>query len=165
MITPIILLQLSFKYQVKTLYLKANVILPIFTQSDFFFKRICTNCSNSSSNKLRSRKEKVKILKELEQKLEYEKKLRRILLVSFGVNTFAYLLTLGGTQFIDTDYIGCGTETGLHYLDDMRLRNIINDLYSCKRKGKIIYITATALCHLAHRYGKNSLALPFALLV
>ena len=27
----------------------------------------------------------------------------------------------------------------------------------------MIYITATAVCHLAHRYGKTFLALPFAI--
>ena len=44
----------------------------------------------------------------------------------------------------------------------MRLKNIIVDLYRYKRKGKIIYVTATALCHIANHYGQKFSALPFA---
>jgi hypothetical protein len=53
-------------------------------------------------------------------------------------------------------------DQGLRYLDDKRLRNIVSDLYRHKRKGKIIYITAPAICHLSHQYGQTFLALPFA---
>lgn len=69
----------------------------------------------------------------------------------------------GRSELIDVDYIECGIDAGLHYLDNARLRNIIHDLYRDKRTGKIIYIAATALCHLADRYGQTFLALLFAL--
>ena len=112
---------------------------------------------------IRSRKEKIEVLKRLKAQIEREKKLRRILLFSLGLNGCAFFLTRGGADFINTDYIECGIKEGLRYLDDNRLRNIIHDLYRHKRKGKVIFITATAVCHLANRYGKTVLALPFAI--
>ena len=69
----------------------------------------------------------------------------------------------GGTDFIDVDYIDCDIEDGLRFLDHNRLRKIIHDLYRYKRRGKIIYITTTAVCHLANTYGQTFLALPFAI--
>lgn len=113
--------------------------------------------------RIRSHKEKIEQLKKLKDQIERAKKLRRILYLSLGLNGCAYLLTRGGSELINVDYIECGIETGLRYLDDNRLRKIIHDLYSNKSKGKMIYITATAACHLSHRYGKNFLALPFAI--
>ena len=71
----------------------------------------------------------------------------------------------GSTDFlIDTDYIksACNIEEGVHYLDATRLKNIIVDLYRHKSKGQIIYIIATALCHIANQYGQTFLALPFS---
>lgn len=115
--------------------------------------------------KIRSDRQRIKQLKRLTERIEREKKIRRILLLSLGLNGCIHLLTRGGsTDLIDTDYIKslCKIEQGVGYLDDKRLRNIINDLYRYKRKGKIIYITATAVCHLANRYGQTFLALPFA---
>ena len=69
----------------------------------------------------------------------------------------------GGSNLINTDYIDCGIEKGLRYLDNDRLREIIDDLYRYKSKGKVIYITATAACHLAKRYGRVYLALSYAI--
>ena len=68
-------------------------------------------------------------------------------------------------DIIDTDYIKtvCNIEEGIRYLNDIRLRKIIIDLYRHKRKGKIIYITATAFCNIANKYGQTFLALPFAI--
>ena len=76
-----------------------------------------------------------------------------------------YLSMRGGSDLIDVDYIikKCEIEEGLRYLDENRLRQIIQDLYKYKRKGKIIYITVTAACHIANRYGLIFLALPFAI--
>jgi hypothetical protein len=102
-------------------------------------------------------------IEQLKYQIEREKKLRRILYLSLGLNGYSYLLIRGGSNFINVDDIVCAIDEGLRYLDDPRLRNIIHDLYRHKRKGKIIYITATALCHLTHRYGKTFLALPFAI--
>lgn len=116
--------------------------------------------------KIRFDREKMKQLKRLTEQIDREKKIRRILLLSLGLNGCIHLLTRGGStdfiDIIDTDYIKCNIEQGVRYLDDTRLRNIITDLYRHKRKGKIIYITATAVCHLANRYGQTFLALPFA---
>lgn len=114
--------------------------------------------------KIRSHKKRIEVLKRLKDQIEHEKKLRRILFLSFGLNGWAYIKYMrGGSNFINTDYIECGIETGLRYLDDNRLRNIIHDLYRNKRKGQVIYITATAVCHLAQQYGKTFLALPVAI--
>ena len=116
--------------------------------------------------KIRLDRERMKQLKRLTEQIEREKKIRKILLLSLGLNGCIHLLTRGGsTEIIDTDYLLkelCNIEQGVRYLDDKRLRNIITDLYRHKRKGKIIYITATAACHLANRYGQTFLALPFA---
>ena len=118
--------------------------------------------------KIRLNKKRVKQLKKLIKQIEREKKIRKILYLSLGLNVYScvHILTRGGsTNFIDmvdTDYIQCNIEKGVRYLDDTRLRNIIKDLYKHKRKGKIIYITATALCHISHKYGQMFLALPIA---
>lgn len=117
---------------------------------------------------LKRLKEQIEQLKKLKEQIEREKKIRKILLLSLGLHGCIHLLTRGGStdfiDMIDTNYIKllCNIEEGVRYLDDKRLRNIINDLYRHKRKGKIIYITATAVCHLANRYGQTFLALPFA---
>jgi hypothetical protein len=105
-------------------------------------------------------------IKKLIGQIEREKKIRKILLLSLGLSVTGYthLLTRGGSNIIDTDYIkaACIIEEGVRYLDDTRLRNIITDVYRHKVKGQIIYVTATALCHIANRYGQRFLALPFA---
>ena len=121
--------------------------------------------------KIRSNRARMKELKRLIGIIEREKKIRKILLLSLGlsVSGYAHLLTRGGStdflNLIDTDYIksACNIKEGIHYLDDIRLRNIITDLYRHKGKGKVIYITATALCHIANQYGQTFLALPFAI--
>lgn len=97
------------------------------------------------------------------KRIEQLKKLKRILFLSLGLNGCAYLLTRGGTDLINVDYIECGIEMGLRYLNNNQLRTIIHDLYWHKRKGKVIYITTTVVCHLAHRYGQTFLALPFTI--
>jgi len=120
--------------------------------------------------KIRLNRARMKELKRLIDQIEREKKVRKILLLTIGlsVSGYTHLLTRGGStdflNLIDTDYIKstCNIEEGLRYLDDMRLRKIITDLYRHKGKGKIIYVTATALCHIANRYGQTFLALPFA---
>ena len=118
--------------------------------------------------KVRLNRARMKELKRLIDQIEREKKIRKILLLSLGVSWYTHLLTRGGStdflNIIDTDYIKstCNIEEGVRYLDDMRLRNIIIDLYRHKGKGKIIYVTATALCHIANQYGQVFLDLPFA---
>ena len=113
-----------------------------------------------------------KQLEKLIHQLEREKNFRNILLLGLGFSVrYIHLLNRGGStdflSIIDTDYIKstCNIKEGVSYLDDIRLRNIIIDLYRHKVKGngKIIYITATAICHLANRYGKTFFALPFAM--
>ena len=113
---------------------------------------------------IRCHKEKIELLKKLEKQIEYQKKIKRILYLSLGLNGLTYILMRGGTNFINVDYIRCDIEEGdLRFLDNNRLRKIIHDLYRHKRKGKIIYITATAVCHLANQYGQMFLALPVAI--
>ena len=109
--------------------------------------------------KIRLDRERMKQIKRLTEQIEREKKIRRILLLSLGLNGCIHLLTRGGsknfTNLVNTDYIKSTIDQGVRYLDDKRLRNIITDLYRHKRKGKILYITATAACHLANRYGQT----------
>ena len=119
-------------------------------------------------SRTRSKRARIEELKSLIAQIEREKKIRKILLLSLGVSGCAHLLTRGGStdflNLIDTDYIraACNITEGVNYLDDHRIRNIIADLYRHKSKGKIIYITATAVCHIVNRYGQTFLALPFA---
>lgn len=123
------------------------------------------------SNKKKKR-ENIEQLRKLTKQIERQKRLKKILFLSLGLNSYGYihLITRGGSSInfidvVDSDYIRdlCTIDEGIRFLDDARLRNIIKDLYSHKHKGKIIYITATALCHLFHRYGSTFLALPFAI--
>lgn len=87
--------------------------------------------------------------------------------LSLGLNASAgtYILTRGGSYLLDVDYIleNCNIEEGLGSLDNKRLRHIVSHLYKHKRKGKIIYITGTALCHLANQYELNFPAFPIAI--
>lgn len=118
-------------------------------------------------SKIRCHKKKLQDLKKLKEEIERyqnEKKIRRIVYLTCGLSGLSYIsVNRGGADFIDVDYIDCGIEKGLRFLDNARLRKIIHDLYRNKRRGKIIYITATAVCHLANRYGQTFLALPFAI--
>lgn len=117
--------------------------------------------------KIRSHKEKVKQLKKLKEEIRrYKKaeKIRRIIYLASSVSGLSYIsINRGGADFINVDYINCNIEDGLRFLDNDRLRKIIHNLYSYKRRGKIIYITSTAVCHLANQYGQTFLALPFAI--
>jgi hypothetical protein len=112
------------------------------------------------------------------KQIEKNKKTRRILLAGLGltVNAYAYLLACqnrGGeiqtrpnlSDLVDSDYVrsACRIEEGVSFLDSKRLRNIVADLYRHKRKGRIIYITATALCQVVNQYGQSFLALPVAM--
>lgn len=131
------------------------ILIPIAVLVDYVIIR-----------KIHSRKERIKQLKQLLDQIEREKKIRRILYLSLGLNVYScILLTRGGQDLINVDYIRdkCSIEEGVRFLDDKRLRKIIQNLYSHKRKGQIIYITATALCHIASTYGQKFLALPFAM--
>lgn len=119
--------------------------------------------------KIRSDRKRVQELEKLRNDLHDKKILLKILALSLGFNGCRLLLSRGGSidpidfiDLIDTDYITCDIERGLGYLNDARLRNIITNLYRHKEKSKVIYITATAACHLANRYGQKFLALPIA---
>ena len=135
------------------------ILIPTVALADYFIIR-----------KIRSRKEEKKALRNLEGQLkdqiEQEKKLRRILILSLGLNGCAYFLPRGGEDFlnfISTEYLQCGIEEGLRFLDDNRLKSIILSMYRSKSKGGIIFITVTALCQLARLYGDNYLAFPLAI--
>ena len=105
-------------------------------------------------SKIRCHKKKLQDLKKLKEEIERyqnEKKIRRIVYLTCGLSGLSYIsVNRGGADFIDVDYIDCGIEKGLRFLDNARLRKIIDDLDRNKRRGKIIYITATAVCHLAN---------------
>ena len=85
------------------------------------------------------------------------KKIRKIGYLALGLDRLSRIIIRGGADLIDVD---CGVEESLRYLDNDWLRKIIHNLYRRKRKGKINYITATALCYLADEYGQRFLAFP-----
>lgn len=113
--------------------------------------------------KIQSNKEQVRLLKKLKNQIERQRRITKILALSLGLNACGYLFIRGGQDFIDVDYIDCSIEDGLSFLDSARLRNVIHDLYSNKRKARMIYITATAVCHLSKQYGQMFPAVPFAI--
>jgi len=112
---------------------------------------------------IRCRKKRNQEFKKLIEQIEHAKRIRRIVYLAIGLDGLSRILIRGGADFIDVSYIECGIEEGLRFLDNERLRKIIHDLYRHKRKGKIIYITATALCKIANQYGQTFLALPVAI--
>lgn len=123
-------------------------------------RKIC-----SHKNKTQQLKEELKQLKIKIERYKKEERLRRIVYLACGLSGLSYLsMCRGGADLIDVDYINkCGIENGFRFLDNDRLRKIIHDLYHYKRQGKIIFITSTAICHLANQYGKTFLAFPFAI--
>ena len=140
----------------------------IFIPLAIFFNYYIITCQI----RLSKNNEQLKRANEQLEQLEKKKRLLKILAVSLGLNVYGYgyifLLLRGGSDFIkiiemvDTDYIKCDIAHGLTFLDSQRLKKIIIDLYGHKRKGRILYITATAACHLANLYGQMFLAVPFA---
>ena len=66
-------------------------------------------------------------------------------------------------MIIDLGPNKCGLEEGLRYVNNNRVRKLVESLYPHKTRKGVIFITATALCHLVKRYGMHFLALPFAI--
>lgn len=140
--------------------------------------------SNRASHRAR-----MKELQKLIDQIEREKRIRTILSIALGLSVGGYVHLLprsGSTDFIDllkddeidTDYIKavCQIEEGTRFLDNARLRrivtefyrrkngmNFLTDLLRHKRKLKVIYATATALCHIANYYGQGFLDIPFVI--
>ena len=106
--------------------------------------------------------EKLKELEELKKQVRLLKRNQKIALIS-GValgHTISILVARGGDNpIVNVDYINCGIGEGIHYLNNDRLRKIIIQLYSHKQQKGIIFITATAVCHLAKFYGMKFPAL------
>ena len=115
--------------------------------------------------RIRCQKKRNEELKKLRDQIERKKKVRRIIYLALGLDGLSRFLIRGGADadFLDVSYIECGIDEGVRFLDNNRSIKIIHDLYRHKRKGKIIYITATAVCQLANRYGQTFLALPVAI--
>lgn len=139
--------------------------MEIFFQSHFFINEywiliptaILVNCI--IINKIRSKK-KIRELKDLQHKIQRTKKINKIGLLARGFGKMSKIAIRGG-QLVDVSDITCGIEEGLRFLDNDNFKLIIHKLYRNKRKGKLIYITATALCHLIHNHHKMVLAMPF----
>lgn len=149
---------LYWKYSANCIYFINEywIFVPAGLISNYFIIR-----------KMRSNKKKAEQLKKLRDQLRRERKIRRIFYLTFALSGCVHLLPRGGTGFTD-DFVGediidvgyiydqCHQiKDGGNFLDNDRLRNIVVDLYSHKRRGKIIYITATALCHLVQHYGQS----------
>ena len=139
------------------------ILVPTAIIADYLIiRKICYH--KKKTEELEKLKEKIERYKKEIERYEKEEKIRRIVYLACGLSGLSYIsMCRGGADFIDVDYIDCKIEDGLRFLDNNRLRKIIHDLYRYKRRGKIIYITATAVCHLANQYGQTFLALPFAI--
>lgn len=80
------------------------------------------------------------------------------------MNVLTYSLRCSGSSdLIEGNYIDCGIKENLRFLDNQRLRKTLYDLLKRKAHGKIIFIIATAICHVAKLYGRNFLALHFTI--
>jgi hypothetical protein len=108
---------------------------------------------------LKERLERLKKLeKEINIRIRREETLRRILCLSLGLNSYSYILMRGGADYlIDVSYERCRIKNEIGYLDDVMLRNLVTMDYARKMRGKVIYITATAICRLAHDHGLRKL--------
>ena len=112
----------------------------------------------------KSKNEQLKKLREEIERYKKQERIRRIVYLACGFSGLSYIsISRGGADFIDVDSIYCGVEDGLPFLNNHRLIKIIHYLYRYKRRDKIIYIIATAVCHIANQYGQTYLALPFAI--
>lgn len=97
---------------------------------------------------------------QLRKLIERNKKLERIALLSLGLNGYYMKLLQNLRAGDDTPYIKLDTpecvETGLRLLTNKRIKSyIIREYYYKVAKNKVVYITATALCHLVKRYGRS----------
>lgn len=130
------------------------IFLPLVALIDFIIMR--------SIQKQRTRTEKLEKLKRELEKLKRRMKLYKIASIALGASTGGLLINRyrGGDTVIDVDYIECGIEEGYRYVDNDRLRKLVASLYPHKERNGVIFITMTAICHLAKLYGLNFPALP-----
>ena len=63
-------------------------------------------------------------------------------------------------NYIDVKHTDCIIKPGVQYLDDPKLRKIVDVRFHDKAKNGVIFITRTALCHLVSEYGLSQLKLP-----
>ena len=63
-------------------------------------------------------------------------------------------------SYLDIEHTSCIINLGFQYVDNSRLRKIVNYRFHEKLKNGVILITRTALCHLASEYGLYQLELP-----
>nr|YP_010133683.1 hypothetical protein KYU99_pgp070 [Nitzschia supralitorea]QWM93173.1 hypothetical protein [Nitzschia supralitorea] len=90
-----------------------------------------------------SRKKQIKELQNLReqvQKYKRQEKIIGIVYLASGLSAISSLSIVsymcmfrGGQNVIDVDYLDCGIEMGLRYVDNDRLRKIIHHLYKHKR--------------------------------
>ena len=75
--------------------------------------------------RIRFNRDKMEQIKKLLEQIEYEKKIRKLLLVSLGLSRSIHFLTRGGsTDFINmvnTDYIVCKIDEGVNYLHNSNI--------------------------------------------
>ena len=62
--------------------------------------------------------------------------------------------------YLDVEHPDCILKPGIQFVDNARLRKIVNYLFHDKVKNGVIFITRTALCHIASEYGLYQLDLP-----
>lgn len=65
-------------------------------------------------------------------------------------------------DYIDVTHEDCILPSGVQYVNNDRLRKLVFSLYPEKVKNGVIFITKTALCHLATEYGLGLPGLPIA---
>lgn len=92
------------------------------------------------------------------ERLKQESKKWKIFYIATG-NILAALKIKGGDDavlnYVNYTYPNCIVGKGFRYVNDKRLRFIAGLLFHSKAKEGVIFITKTALCHLAKQYGLN----------
>lgn len=97
---------------------------------------------------------------------QVKKQLRDYKIFHIAMGNFLEALKIrGGEDLIDyihqVDYPDIIIGSGLRYLDNTRMRNIINSLFKKKAINGVIFITRTALAYLVEQYGLELFAFPF----
>jgi hypothetical protein len=82
------------------------------------------------------------------------------LLTVLKIRAGADILSVIVNNYIEINYPNYVVGKGMRYINNDRLRQIVNSLFKAKAKNGVIFIRKTALCHLAQTYGLDLPSLP-----
>lgn len=83
--------------------------------------------------RIRSRKEKIKNLRDVYNHIERENRIKKILYFALNLNESIFSIR-GGQDLINVDFIKCLIDSEVGFLDYSRLKKIIHSFYLHERK-------------------------------